>query len=354
MKSLERWILGACFAVSGATGLVLQVAWSKELSYILGSTLYGSATVVAAFMPGLGMGSALAGRFAERLTRPVRSYAFIEFGIAACGAVSIPVFRVTEPIFRLIFQTFAPGQNVFLLARFGVVFLLILVPVTLMGMTLPVIVGAYARRKERYGLEAGLIYGVNTLGAMLGTWLAGFWMLPLLGLSKTCLIVGLTDAVVGVVAFWIDRRLSPIEDIRRERRQHRPRRGLPVSSAPPPWSRKQWMLGWLFAVSGAAAMVYEVGWFRLLGLTMGPSVYVFSAILGMFLLGVGLGSTIGAPWAERSKVGGVATMAALEGLLCLVGLDEIFYYNRLPQLNYDLFIWGTNSFRSSGLFLGQL
>ena len=93
MKSLDRWILGACFVVSGATGLVLQVAWSKELSYILGSTLYGSATVVAAFMAGLGIGSALAGRFAEPLTRPVRCYAFIQFGIAACGAVSIPVFR---------------------------------------------------------------------------------------------------------------------------------------------------------------------------------------------------------------------------------------------------------------------
>src|SRR2546427_12529640 len=214
MKSLEGWILGACFVVSGATGLVLQVAWSKELSYILGSTLYGSPTVVAAFMAGLGMGSALAGRFAERLARPVRFYAFIEFGIAVCGALSIPVFRAMEPVFRLIFQTFAPGQNVFLLARFGVVFLLILVPVTLMGMTLPVIVGAYARRKERYGLEAGLIYGVDTVGAMLGTWVAGVWILPLFGLLKTCLIVGLTDAVAGGVAVWIDPRLGPVGGIR--------------------------------------------------------------------------------------------------------------------------------------------
>src|SRR5947207_14590538 len=136
MKSLERWTLGACFVVSGATGLVLQVAWSKELSYILGSSLYGSATVVAAFMAGLGMGSALAARFAERLTRPVRSYAFIQFGIAACGAVSIPVFRAMEPVFRVLFQTFAPGQGAFLLTRFAVVFLLILVPVILMGITL--------------------------------------------------------------------------------------------------------------------------------------------------------------------------------------------------------------------------
>src|SRR4030095_3071003 len=200
MNSLERWILGACFLISGGTGLILQVAWSKELSYILGSTLYGSSAVVAAFMAGLGMGSGLAARFAERLPRPVRSYAFIQFGIAACGAISIPVFRAMEPIFRILFQTLTPGQSAFLLARFGIVFLLILLPVTLMGMTLPIIVGAYARRKERYGFDAGLIYGVNTLGAMSGTWLAGFFLLPLFGLWKTCLIVGLTDAVVGIVA----------------------------------------------------------------------------------------------------------------------------------------------------------
>ena len=354
MKSLERWILGACFAVSGATSLVLQVAWSKELSYILGSTLYGSATVVAAFMAGLGIGSALAGRYAERLARPVRSYALIQFGIAACGAVSIPVFRATEPVFRFLFQTFAPGEAGFLLARFLVVFFLILLPVTLMGMTLPIIVGAYARRKEKYGFEAGLIYGVNTLGATFGTWLAGFFILPLFGLWKTCVIAGLSDAVVGILALWVDRRLSPLEDIRLERRQHRTRRGASLVSASPPWSRKQWMVGSLFAVSGAAAMVYEVGWFRLLGLTMGPSVYVFSAILGIFLLGVGLGSTVAARWAERIRFGGVWSFAMLEGVLCLLGLGQTFYYNRLPQLNYDLFIWSTNSFGLSGLFWGQL
>ena len=258
MKSLERWILGACFVVSGATGLVLQVAWSKELSYILGSTLYGSATVVAAFMAGLGMGSGLAARFAGRLTRPVRSYAFIQFGIAACGALSIPVFRVTEPVFRFLFQTFAPAQSAFLLARFSVVFFLILIPVTLMGMTLPIVVGAYARRKEKYGFEAGWIYGVNTLGAMCGTWLAGFFILPYFGLWKSCLIVGVTDAVVAAIALWVDRRLGPIDDIRREPQQQRSKRGRSLPSPLAPWSRKQWMLGALFAFSGAVAMVYEL------------------------------------------------------------------------------------------------
>src|SRR4030095_10024169 len=105
-------------------------------------------------------------------------------------------------------------------------------------------------------------------------------ILPHFRLWKTCLIVGVTDALIAVAALRVDLRLGPIEDIRRETQQSR--RGGTQPSRLPPWSRKQWMLGALFAISGAAAMVYEVGWFRLLGLTMGPSVYVFSAILGMF------------------------------------------------------------------------
>src|SRR6516225_381227 len=96
MKSRERWILGVCFFVSGATGLILEVAWSKQLSYILGSSLYGSATVVAAFMAGLGLGSGLAGRLAGRFIWPVRVYAVLQFGIAICGAVSIPVFHAVH------------------------------------------------------------------------------------------------------------------------------------------------------------------------------------------------------------------------------------------------------------------
>src|SRR5215467_16061487 len=116
MKLRDRWILGSCFFMSGATSLILQVAWSKQLSYILGTTLYAVATVVAAFMAGLGIGSALASRWAERFTQPVRAYAYLQFGIGLCGAISIPVFRATEPIFRFLFQKLGPQQSAFLLA----------------------------------------------------------------------------------------------------------------------------------------------------------------------------------------------------------------------------------------------
>jgi tetratricopeptide (TPR) repeat protein len=178
-----------------------------------------------------------------------------------------------------------------------------LAPVTLMGMTLPIVIGVYARRKKKYGFDAGIIYGINTLGAVAGTWLTGLFLLPVLGLWKTCVLVGVIDTIVGFAALWLNRRVGEIQDIRQAERQARQS-----------WTGNQWIIGGVFAVSGAAAMVYEVGWFRLIGLTIGPSAYAFSVILGMFLLGVGFGSAVAARWAERTGMSGVTAMAALEDL----------------------------------------
>ncbi len=301
MNTRNRFVLGTCFFLSGATSLALEVAWAKELSYILGNTLYAVATVVAAFMAGLGLGSALAGRYAPRILRPVLAYARMEWVIAACGIFSIPVFRSTEGILRLLYNVLEPGHGAFLVVRFAVVFGVMLIPVTLMGMTLPVVVGAYGRRKEKYDFEAGILYGVNTLGAVAGTLVAGFFILPWLGLWKTCVAVGTVDAVVGIVAWWVNKRVGAIEDIRlvgaqgaaqAESVEGETERSVPRLSRG--WTPMQVMIGGVFLVSGAVAMVYEVGWFRLLALVLGPSVHAFSVMLGIFLVGIGLGSVVAA------------------------------------------------------------
>ncbi|UCF80245.1 MAG: fused MFS/spermidine synthase, partial [Acidobacteriota bacterium] len=336
MNLRNRFVLGVCFFLSGATSLALEVAWAKELSYILGNTLYAVATVVAAFMAGLGLGSALAGRYAPRVLRPVLAYAGMEWVIAACGIFSIPVFRSTEGIFRLLYNVLEPGHGAFLVVRFLVVFGAMLIPVTLMGMTLPVVVGAYGRRKERYDFEAGTLYGVNTLGAVAGTLVAGFFLLPWLGLLKTCVAVGTVDALVGVVAWCVNRRVGAIEDIRlaRQVRTQEPEQAESVGGKT--WTPMQLMIGGVFLVSGAVAMVYEVGWFRLLALVMGPSVHAFSVMLGIFLVGVGLGSVAAAKWAERTKRPLMA-MAALEGVIGVAALGTMAFYNELPVWYFHLF-----------------
>ncbi|UCF81541.1 MAG: fused MFS/spermidine synthase [Acidobacteriota bacterium] len=339
MNTRNRLVLGVCFFLSGATSLALEVAWAKELSYILGNTLYAVATVVAAFMAGLGLGSALAGRYAPRILRPVLAYAGMEWVIAACGIFSIPVFRSTEGIFQALYNVLEPGHGAFLVVRFLVVFGVMLIPVTLMGMTLPVVVGAYGRRKERYDFEAGTLYGVNTLGAVAGTLVAGFFLLPWLGLLKTCVLVGVVDAVVGVVAWCVNRRVGAIEDIRLagQVRTQEPEQAESVEERKKAgWTPLQVMIGGIFLLSGAVAMVYEVGWFRLLALVLGPSVHAFSVMLGIFLVGIGLGSVVAARWAERTRRPLMA-MAALEGVIGVAALATMAFYNELP-------IWYTSLF----------
>lgn len=368
MNSRDKWLLGICFFFSGATTLALEVAWSKELSYILGNSLYSIATVVAAFMAGLGIGSALASIYAERVKSPVRAYALLQCAIAAFGALSITVFRATEPVFQGLYQSLEPGAGMFLLVRFLVVFALMLLPATLMGMTLPVVIGAYARRREAYSFEAGILYGVNTLGAVMGTLAAGFILVPWLGLLRTCILAAVVDSIVAVIAFRINRKVGAIEDIRHTisgdtiLNSPRPSKSQGIKYGVPGWGRwswRQWAIGGIFAVSGAMAMVYEVGWFRLLGLTIGPSVYAFSAMLGMFLLGIGVGSSLASGWADRTRLGGIRAMALLEGLLGIVSIGSLYFFSDLPWANLKIFdlstvVFGTEGFAVSHMVIAAL
>ncbi len=358
MKSREKWLLGICFFFSGGTTLALEVAWSKELSYILGNSLYSIATVVAAFMAGLGIGSAMASIYAKRVKNPIRAYAFMQCAIAVFGALSIPVFRATEPVFQALYQSLEPGSGAFLLARFLVVFALMLVPATLMGMTLPVVVGAYARQREVYSFEAGMLYGVNTLGAVIGTLAAGFLLVPWLGLLGTCILAAVVDSLLAATAFSIDRKVGAIEDIRisGDTILNSPRSSpsMGIKYGVPGWTLSQWSIGGIFAVSGAMAMVYEVGWFRFLGLTIGPSVYAFSAMLGMFLLGIGAGSALASRWAERTRLGGIRAMAALEGLLGIVSIGSMYFFNGLPWANSKIFVLSTEVFGTEGFAVAHI
>src|SRR5262245_9605554 len=148
--------------ISGATTLIFQVAWTKELSYLLGNTLYAVSTVVAAFMGGLGLGALLAARWAPGWKRPLRAYSILELVIALYGALSIPALRNMYRVFGWIYSAGNQGAGIFLLIRFVLVFITLAPAVTLMGMTLPIMTGALGRREERYEQSAGWLYGMNT------------------------------------------------------------------------------------------------------------------------------------------------------------------------------------------------
>ncbi len=346
MNENARRLLRACFFLSGCASLILEIAWFKELSYILGNTLLAVSTVVAAFMAGLGVGSAWIARVGERIRRPLRAYGLMELALAVAAVASIPLFRATPPLFETLYRSLEPGNGTFLLLRFLVVFALLFIPVVLMGATLPLIVGAFARSERHDSREAGLLYGVNTLGAVVGTVVASFALLPAVGIWKTCVIAGGIDLVVALTALYASRRAGAIEPPTAPA----PRRAGQVVA----WSGRQWTVAVLFGFSGAAAIAYQVAWFRVLGLTLGPSVYAFAAMLAVYLLGLGAGSALAARWADRTPLGGVRAMCLLEGALGWIGLAGLLYLNRLPALHVAFFRDLVANFGVAGFPLSHL
>ncbi len=328
------WLLLLPFFLSGVTSLVLEVAWSKVLSYLLGVDLYASATVVTAYMAGIGLGAYLS----VRLPRPWRhsplTYGLLQGIIGLFGSLSVPLFDSTQPLFMLLFRLSFASAPLFLLLRFLVVFCLMLIPTILMGMTLPVLAGVGQDPSGGgFARWAGLLYGVNTVGAVVGTLAGGFAFIPWLGLAATCRWTGLADLGIGAAVIVYGRHLL--------RAASGPSgRTAPAEPALEEKSDLGWpplLVGLPFLLSGMAALIFEMAWFRLLAQIIGPSVHAFAVMLAVYLLGVGLGSLLAAGVVRRIA-GARAALGLGIAYVALAALTTRLYLNALPLLYGRLFL----------------
>jgi spermidine synthase len=349
---LHEIVLLIAFFFSGATSLSLEVAWSKELTYLLGVDMYSTTTVVTAFMAGLGLGALLVARSDRWIQASIKTYGLLQLVIGFCALLSIPLFRLTQPLFSFLFNFLGYDSAWFLLVRFLVVFGFMLIPVTLMGMTLPVVVGAsYKSVRDTYAYLAGKLYGVNTLGAVLGTLTAGFLLIPTLGILKTCVAAGVVDLIIGCAMLWRVRYEG-----RREVSVSTPSNSIPYKGKsvqrlpvpePPATPRIPFVrtFSWpaaVFLLSGISALAYEIIWFRLLARIIGPSVHAFSIMLATYLLGLALGSLMGAGIIKKIRNHRL-TMAVLLGAIGFGPLLTLFCINELPLWYGMLFVRFTSS-----------
>lgn len=341
-NSLYALILLAFFFLSGATSLSLEVSWSKELSYLLGVDIYAMTTVVTAFMAGLGLGAILVARFYNWSHASIRSYGFLQLIIGISGLISIPVFRSTLPLFSFLYEKLNYSNELFLLARFLVVFCLMLIPVILMGMTLPLVVGAsFGKVKGKFSYLAGLLYGINTVGAVSGTLLAGFFLIPKIGILKTCILTGLTDLLIGIFVLWFAKYGEQLINIEKNKfpRPKGKSGQSPASgrhSVPSPNRFYSWP-GVVFLLSGMVALAFEIIWFRLLARIIGPSVHAFSIMLAIYLFGIGIGSIIGSRWIKRTQNHRLP-MAILLFVIGMGPLLTLLFVNKLPFWYGRLFV----------------
>jgi spermidine synthase len=307
-----------CFFLSGFAALLYQTAWLREFSFLFGTSELAVVSVLAAYMGGLAAGAATAGRLVGRVRRPVLAYGLLELGIAA-SALALPLaLRATTALYAFCFGSLpAPPEEGSLtgaLFHLAASFVILLVPTGLMGATLPLLARYAVRSREEIGRRVGLLYAINTAGAIAGTITAAFVLLPSVGLRHTVHVGVAANAAVFAVAVLLARGGLP--DLPAEPARFRGER-----------SPGRWILP-LACVSGSISFVYEVLWTRLLSYILGGSVYAFATMLASFLLGITLGSAIAARRASDSdraaREFGLAQVGiALLALAAYAGVDVL-------------------------------
>ena len=313
-----RILARAAFLLSGVAGLTFEIVWMRHLGLAVGATTLAVATTTAAYMGGLALGSHLGGRIADRLRRPLAVYGGIEISLALV-ALTIPYFATQIPLVDEAFFSNVESGFGRALIRFVVAVAVLIVPTTAMGMTLPVLARAVTERVGQVGREVGLLYSINIAGAMVGAAMAGFLLIPKLGLASTNLFAVGLDILLGLVALIGGLLLKPITEA-----------AAPEAKEPILRPGAAPLVALLF-VTGTAAMALQVLWTRALGTALGPSTYAFSAIVTTYLAGLALGGALAAWVADRIVTARLALMIVLftTGLTALLGISLV---DKLPLL----------------------
>lgn len=283
--------------VSGVTALVYEVVWAKDLALTLGGTAKAQAVVLAAFLGGIGAGSRLLGRRVDASESPLRFFARVELALAACAA-AMPLLLRAVPL---------AGP-----ARAAAGFLLVLGPAFLMGGALPALCAAAGRGGASLGVAVGRLYAANCLGATLGAALAGFVLIPLLGLDGAGLAAALASALNGAAA-W--------------------KRGSLASRAAPAGAVEDGeapgAILYLVFASGVVALWLEAAWTRGLAVALGPTPYSFAVMLSGFIGGLSLGGWLASRPAVLRR-DAVLVFAAAQTVVALAALTAPALFARLP------------------------
>ena len=310
------------------SGLIYQVAWIKALGLIFGHSLFAIATVLAVFMAGLATGSAYLGRWRFH-TKPVVLYAYIELLVAVTGLLSLVGLRGVGWLYVKVYPDVAGLPSLLLALRFFGADAVLFVPTFLMGGTLPILARVFARNSDELGVGVSQLYWINTLGAVGGTFVSGFILLPAVGLRGTIVIAVALNVLSGFVALRTPKSLDHPQDLKNSEVVT----PSPVSAPPPSLTP----LLFLFAVVGCTAFAYEIAWTRLLSITISSSTYAFTTMLATFLTGIVLGSASFKYFVARSGRISLVTFSRTQtwiGVAALLSL--VAFHGLLPIVPFLL------------------
>jgi spermidine synthase len=266
-----------CFFIgSGFAALVYEIVWFQLLELVIGSTAVSLAVLLGTFMGGMCLGSLAFARLVSASRHPLRVYAAIEFGIGLIAVAVLYLLPAAADLYAGIGAQGAAG----VLVRALLCAAFLLAPTVLMGATLPC-AARFIERTPRGVSWLGILYTGNLAGAVVGCLVAGFYLLRLYDMASATFVAVAVNALCAGLAL-LAAAVAP----------YRPSRAAAAAQRAPARSESA-AIYLTIALSGLTALGAQVVWTRLLSLLLGPSVYTFSIILAVFLLGLGLGSSVG-------------------------------------------------------------
>lgn len=329
------------FFVSGLTALIYQTIWARELHLVFGTSTFAIATVLAAFMAGLGAGGLWMSRVADRIARPLRAYGLLEIGIGVYAVLFPTLVAAVTPLYLAAWRELSPGPVLYGLIQFTLVGALLLLPTALMGATLPLLARFATERLAAAGDRVGTLYAVNTAGAVFGTWFSGFVLLPEAGLWWSTVLAAAANVILGSAAVALDHWSGHAEVPQVTDDVDHAAVGailpalVPVAAA--------------MGLAGFASLTFEVAWTRLMALMLGASVYAFSVMLLAFLSGIAAGGKLGgwlgdAVMRRRGQSGVLLALAAIEVGVALGSYAMMYVYPELPFW----YVWLFDGFEARG------
>ena len=278
------------FAASGCASLIYEIVWYQLLQLAIGATAVSMGFLLATFMGGLCIGSLGLPRMRLGSTHPLKVYGMLELGIGALGVLALWCLPLIDRVYFAGAEHGLPGM----VLRGLVSAVVMLPPTILMGASLPAIV-RWIKATPRGVSWWGFLYGGNTVGAVLGCLIAGFYLLRLYNMAVATYFAAAMNVAIALVSFWVVSR-TPAE-LAAEASAEAEAAPWPLDASAA--GQPNWPVYALTAVSGACALGAEVVWTRLMGMLLGSTVYVFSIILAVFLAGLAIGSTVGSSVGRR-------------------------------------------------------
>jgi len=323
-----------CFFLSGATALIYEILWMRLISRIIGGAPFAISTILVVFMGGLGIGSWLASRKADRIEyhRLIRVYGFLELGIGLY-ALCVPLLLwLLKWVYIATYDRLFAYTIFYNLLIFAGALIVLCIPAVCMGATLPILCRFYVESLDDLGAHSGRLYGLNTLGGAAGSLICGFWLIAALGVYGTMILAVCINIAIGLACIYTGKNTQAFKQPAASSPPPKESSFLPATGEPSVSSSLRVGTLVIFAVSGFCAMAYEVLWTKLLGLMIGPTTYSFTIVLVTFIVGLALGNMVFGLWADRTRnvfrllilTQFMAAASAL-GISQLMGQSQLFF-----------------------------